>query len=241
MQSLKLNTFSITARCHRTGEVGVAVATKFISVGMLCPFVKNNVGAIASQAYINPYLGIWGLDYLAKGHSAQETLEYLKSRDEGIDFRQLGIVDNKGGSAAFTGSYSDTWHGHITGPNYALAGNRLVSSQTLEAMKESFESDDSLPLSQRLILALTAGEKAGGDKLGHQSAAVKVYGSQEFPLLDLRVDEHVDPVGELRRIYGIAEEILIPLIDSLPTPDAETGSFTFQRSAIGKDGVTRRY
>ena len=238
---MKLNTFSITARCNRTGEVGIAVATKFIAVGVLCSFVKNNVGAIASQAYVNPYLGIWGLDYLAKGHSAQETLEYLKSKDEGIEFRQLGIVDNKGGSAAFTGSYSDTWHGHITGPNYALAGNRLVSAETLEAMKESFESDDTLPLSKRLLLALSAGEAAGGDKLGHQSAAVKVYGSQEFPLLDLRVDEHIDPVAELRRIYGIAEEILIPLIDSLPTPDAEAGSFTFQRSAIGKDGVTRGY
>jgi uncharacterized Ntn-hydrolase superfamily protein len=239
--SLKLNTFSITARCHRSGELGIAVATKFISVGMLCSFVKNNVGAIASQAYINPYLGIWGLEYLAKGHSAQETLEFLKSKDEGIEYRQLGIVDNKGGSAAFTGSNSDTWHGHLTGPNYALAGNRLVSVETLEAMRDSFESDDSLPLSKRLLLALSAGEAAGGDKSGHQSAALKVYGVTEFPVIDLRVDEHDDPVAELRRIYGIAEEILNPLMDSLPTPDAEAGSFTFQRSAIGKDGVTRRY
>lgn len=237
----KLNTFSITARCQRTGEVGIALATKFIAVGMLCSFVKNNVGAIASQAYINPYLGIWGLDYLAKGHSAQETLEYLKSKDEGIEFRQLGIVDSKGNSAAFTGEYSDGWHGHLTGPNYALAGNRLVSAETLEAMKESFESDDTLPLGKRLILALSAGEAAGGDKLGHQSASVKVYGLQDFPLLDLRVDEHVDPVAELRRIYGIAEGILAPLIESLPTPDADAGTFTFQRSAIGKDGVTRGY
>lgn len=238
---MKYNTFSITARCHRTGELGIAVATKFVAVGALCSFVKNNVGAIASQAYVNPYLGIWGLEYLAKGHNAQETLEYLKSNDEGIEFRQIGIVDNEGGSAAFTGSFSDTWHGHMTGPNYALAGNRLVSAQTLEAMKESFESDDTLPLSKRLLLALNAGEAAGGDKLGHQSAAIKVYGSQEFPLLDLRVDEHAHPVAELGRIYEIAEEILIPVIGSLPIPDAGAGSFTFQRSAIGKDGVTRGY
>jgi uncharacterized Ntn-hydrolase superfamily protein len=239
--SLKLNTFSITARCHRSGDLGIAIATKFISVGMLCSFVKNNVGAIASQAYVNPYLGIWGLEHLAKGHSAQETLEFLKSKDDGIDYRQLGIVDNKGRSAAFTGSNSDTWHGHLTGPNYALAGNRLVSAETLDAMRDSFESDDSLPLSQRLLLALIAGEAAGGDKLGHQSAALKVYGAADFPLVDLRVDEHDDPVAELRRIYGIAEEILIPLMDSLPTPDAKAGSFTFQRSAIGKDGVRRGY
>ncbi len=237
--TMKLNTFSITARCHRTGEVGIAVATKFIAVGALCSFVKNNVGAIASQAFINPYLGIWGLEYLAKGHSAEETLEFLKGKDEGIEFRQLGIVDNRGGSAAFTGEYSDGWHGHLTGPNFALAGNRLVGVETLEAMKENFESDDSLPLGKRLILALSAGEAAGGDKSGHQSAAVKVHGSQDFPLLDLRVDEHHNPVAELQRIYGIAEKILTPLIESLPTPDA--GSFTFQRSATGKDGVTRRY
>jgi uncharacterized Ntn-hydrolase superfamily protein len=148
---LKLNTFSITARCDRTGELGIAVATKFISVGMLCSFVKNNVGAIASQAYINPYLGIWALEYLAEGHSAQETLDYLKSLDKGIEYRQLAIVDNKNESAAFTGKFSDNWHGHLKDRNYALAGNRLVGPQTLEAMRDSFESDDSLPLGKRLL------------------------------------------------------------------------------------------
>lgn len=238
---MKYNTFSITARCSRTGELGVAVSTKFIAVGALCVFVKNNVGAIASQAYINPQLGISGLDYMAAGHSAHETLEYLKGLDAGIEFRQVGIVDSNGESAAFTGDECDTWRGHLTGSNYALAGNMLVGAQTLTAMRESFESDDSQPLSKRLLLALSAGEAAGGDKRGRQSAALKVYGSQSFPILDLRVDEHPDPVAELRRVYGVAEEILIPLIDSLPTPDAEAGSFIFQRSAIGKDGLTREY
>ena len=239
--TVNLNTFSITARCHRTGEVGIAVATKFIAVGALCSFVKNNVGAIASQAYINPYLGIIGLEYMAAGHTAQETLEMLKRKDEGIEFRQIGIVDARGGSAAFTGEFSESWHGHLTGPNFAIAGNRLVGGQTLEAVKSSFESSDTLSLGERLILALSAGEAAGGDRLGHQSAAVKVLGSQEFPVLDLRVDEHTDPVGELRRIYEVAEEVLMPLVDSLPTPGAETGSFTFQRSAVGKDGIKRKY
>lgn len=238
---MKYNTFSIAARCSRTGELGVAVSTKFIAVGALCVFVRNNVGAIASQAYINPQLGVLGLDYLAAGHSAEETLGYLKGLDAGIEFRQLGIVDSNGESAAFTGEECDTWRGHLTGMNYALAGNMLVGAETLTAMRESFDSDDSQPLSKRLLLALSAGEAAGGDKRGRQSAAIKVYGAQDFPLLDLRVDEHPDPIGELRRIYGVAEEILIPLMDSLPTPDAEAGSFTFQRSAIGKDGVTRGY
>ena len=239
--NMKYSTFSITARCNRTGELGIAVSTKFIAVGALCSFIKNSVGAIASQAYINPYLGIWGLEYLSQGHTAEETLEYLKGLDKGIEFRQLGIVDRNGGSAAFTGENSDSWHGHLTGPNFALAGNRLVSAQTLEAMKESFESDDTQPLGKRLLLALSAGEAAGGDKLGHQSAGLKVYGSADFPLVDLRVDEHTDPVGELRRIYSVAEEIMFPLISSLPIPDADAGSFTFQRSAVGRDGVTRGY
>ena len=238
---MKYNTFSIAARCQRTGELGVAVSTKFIAVGMLCSFVKNNVGAIASQAYINPYLGIMGLEYLAKGHSAEETLHYLRSCDEGFEYRQLGIVDSQGRSAAFTGKESDTWHGDVIGINYAITGNRLVGPETLEAMRVSFESDTAQPLAKRLVLALRAGELAGGDKLGRQSAAVKVFGAEDFPLLDLRVDEHPEPVSELIRIFNIADEILSPLMQTLPTPDAETGSFRFQRSAIGKDGTSTLY
>lgn len=238
---MKYNTFSIAARCQRTGELGVAVSTKFIAVGMLCSFVKNHVGAIASQAYINPYLGIMGLEYLAKGHSAEETLHYLRSRDEGFEYRQLGIVDSQGRSAAFTGKESDTWHGDVIGINYAITGNRLVGPETLEAMRVSFESDTAQPLAKRLVLALRAGELAGGDKLGRQSAAVKVFGAEDFPLLDLRVDEHPEPVSELIRIFNIADEILSPLMQTLPTPDAETGNFRFQRSAIGKDGMSTLY
>lgn len=238
---MNFNTFSIAARCQRTGELGVAVSTKFIAVGMLCSFVKNNVGAIASQAYINPYLGIMGLEYLAKGHSAQETLQYLRSRDGGFEYRQLGIVDSQGQSAAFTGAESDTWHGDLTGANYAITGNRLVGPKTLEAMRESFELDTTQPLAKRLVLALRAGEMAGGDKLGRQSAAVKVFGEDDFPLLDLRVDEHPEPVTELIRIFTIADEILSPLMQVLPTPDAETGDFRLRRSAVGKDGTPTLY
>lgn len=238
---MNLNTFSIAARCENTGELGVAVATKFIAVGSLCSFVKNNVGAITSQAYINPLLGILGLEYLYEGHTAQETLNYLKSFDEGIEFRQIGIVDANGASAAFTGLNPDTWRGHLTGPNYAIAGNRLVGGETLERMQESFVSDETQPLSKRLLDALSAGEAAGGDKLGHQSAALKVYGKGDFPALDLRVDEHVDPVAELRRIYELSREELIPLIDVLPIPDVEGGKFIFRRSTRDKNGVLKQY
>ncbi len=241
MSVLNYSTFSITARCERTGQLGTAVATKFIAVGALCSFVKNGVGAISSQAYINPYLGIWGLEYLSQGHTAQETMEYLKSCDTAMDFRQIAIVDNFGGSAAFTGKSSDTWHGDLVAHNYALAGNRLLSEQTLLAMKSSFEKDSEAPLSQRLLTALKAGQVAGGDKQGHQSAAIKIYGDQDFPLLDLRVDEHPEPIDELQRVFDIANEILVPLLDSLPIPEIPKKTFRYQRSRIDSEGVYKSF
>lgn len=227
---LKYNTFSITARCHRTGELGVAVSTKVPAVGMLCPFVRSNVGAIASQSFVNPYLGIWGLEHLAQGHTAQETLTYLQGRDAGIEYRQLGVVDSHGGSATFTGAACDTWRGDLSGPNYAIAGNMLVGAQTLAAMEESFKSDDLPPLVERLLAALAAGQEAGGDKRGRQSAAVKVYSTEQYPALDLRVDEHPDPVAELQRVYDVARVSLVPLLEMLPTIDHPEGTFNFQRS-----------
>lgn len=227
---LKCNTFSITARCRRTGELGVAVSTNVPAVGMLCAFVRSNVGAIATQSFLNPYLGLWGLEHLAEGHSAQETLAYLKGRDAGIEYRQLGIVDAHGGSAAFTGASCDTWNGDLTGPGYAVAGNMLVGAETLAAMQASFEADDERPLVERLLAALSAGQEAGGDKRGRQSAAVKVYSTEDYPALDLRVDEHPDPVAELQRVYDVAGETLLPLLEMLPTRDHPEGTFDFQRS-----------
>ncbi len=226
---LKYNTFSITARCPRTGELGIAVSTKVPAVGMLCPFVRSNVGAVATQSWVNPYLGIWGLEYLASGHTAAQTLGYLKTKDAGIEDRQLCVVDAAGGSAAYTGSRCDTWHGHLTGPNYAIAGNMLMNAQTLEAMRDDFDVDDSAPLVERLLSALAAGQEAGGDKRGRQSAAVKVYSTEQYPALDLRVDEHPDPVAELRRVYEIALTDLVPLIKMLPTLNQPEGNFDADR------------
>lgn len=227
---IKLNTFSITARCERTGQLGVAVSTKVPAVGMLCPFVQSQVGAIATQSFVNPYLGIRGLEYLAEGHSAEETLAYLQSLDSGFEYRQLGIVDSQGRSVAFTGQQCDTWNGHLTGPNYAVAGNMLVGEETLRAMEESFLHTTELDLADRLLLALQAGQDAGGDKRGRQSAAMKVYSTEEYPLIDLRVDEHPDPVPELRRVYTVAQQSLIPLIHMMPTKDAPAGRFDFEES-----------
>lgn len=229
---MKLNTFSITARCARTGQLGVAVSTKVPAVGMLCPFVESGVGAIATQSFVNPYLGIWGLDYLRHGHSAQDTLDTLMTVDPGIAYRQVSIVDTEGNSVAFSGDQCDGWYGHHTGPNYAIAGNMLVGPETLLAMRASFIAPENarLPLVERLLAALQAGQDAGGDKRGRQSAAVKVYHHEAYPLLDLRVDEHPDPVPELIRIYQVAQESLVPLLNMLPTHDTPAGRFDLEES-----------
>ncbi|AFZ66261.1 DUF1028 domain-containing protein [Deinococcus peraridilitoris] len=227
---VKLNTFSITARCAQTGQLGVAVSTAVPGVGMLCPFVQAEVGAVASQSFVNPYLGIWGLEYLADGHSASETLELLKQRDQGLALRQFAIVDRHGGSAAFSGDGCDGWYGHLTGPDYAIAGNMLVGAETLNAMKDSFERSEHRPLVERLLEALQAGQNAGGDKRGKQSAAVKVYSTEQYPLVDLRVDEHTDPVPELQRVYDVARETLLPLIGMLPSKAHPQGLFNMEES-----------
>lgn len=214
---IKLSTFSITARCEHTGQLGVAVSTAIPCVGMLCPFVQSGVGAIATQSFVNPYLGIWGLENLALGLCAEDTLKKLSERDEGFELRQIAIVDANGESAAFSGNQCDGWYGHLTGRNYAVAGNMLTGPETLEAMQASFCQDTALPLAERLVHALAAGQRAGGDKRGKQSAALRVFSTEQYPLVDLRVDDHPDPVSELDRIYRVVESQLLPLMDLLPS------------------------
>jgi uncharacterized Ntn-hydrolase superfamily protein len=227
---LKLNTFSIAARCERTGQFGVAVSTKLPAVGMLCPFARSGVGAVATQSFVNPYLGIWGLDLLAEGRDAGEVKEALLERDPDPAKRQFTVVDRWGNSAAYTGEESDTWRGDLTGENFAVAGNMLVGEEILQAMAESFRKTEERPLVERLLLALQAGQDAGGDKRGRQSAAVKVVDREEYPYLDLRVDEHPDPVPELRRVYEVAQGSLIPLISMMPTRENPAGNFDFEEA-----------
>ena len=210
-------TFSIAARCSRSGMTGVAVSTAVPAVGAICVFGGPRIGAIATQSWVNPYLGIDGVRLLRQGLSANEVLDQLIRQDPGRDIRQLGIVDGHGGAAAHSGSGCTTWFGDITGPGYSIQGNMLTGGNTLEAMKESFESSDDENLPERLVRALEAGQSVGGDKRGRQSAAVKVYAAEEYPYLDLRVDEHPDPVAELRRVYEVARRQLLPFIEMMPT------------------------
>jgi uncharacterized Ntn-hydrolase superfamily protein len=235
---VKLNTFSITARCEQTGQFGVAVSTAVPAVGMLCPFAVTGAGAVATQSWVNPYLGIWGLELLSEGKEAEEVKDVLLERDPDPAKRQFAVVDRWGDAAAHTGEESDRWRGHITGDNFAVAGNMLVGEETLQDMAATFQSTQDKPLVERLLLALQAGQDAGGDKRGRQSAAVKVVGEEEYPYLDLRVDEHADPVRELWRVYEVAQQDLLPLISMMPTKENPAGNFDLeeaQRKGILQD------
>jgi uncharacterized Ntn-hydrolase superfamily protein len=223
-------TFSITARCERTGQFGVAVSTKVPAVGTLCPYAKAKVGAVATQSFVNPYIGINGIRYLGEGLSANEVLARVLDEDPAPELRQVCIVDKEGRVAAFTGEKCDTWNGHITGENFGVAGNMLVGEETLQAMANSFENTKDLSLAERLLQALEAGQEAGGDKRGRQSAAMLVVDEEEYPLVELRVDEHTDPVKELRRVYTVANKELIPLMEMLPTIKNPAGKFDFEYS-----------
>jgi uncharacterized Ntn-hydrolase superfamily protein len=216
-------TFSIVARCQREGTLGVAVATAIPGAGAICPFV-NQYGAISTQSFNNYYFGIDGLCYLGEGLSATAVGERLLAGDRDRELRQLLIVDKSGASWAFTGSACVPERGHITGKEYAVAGNMLVGREVLEAMVNCFDDSASLPLAERLVRVLEAGQAAGGDKRGKQSAAVKVFGTQSLvPICDLRVDEHVSPVAELRRVYEIAKRELLPFMAAMPTRSVPNG------------------
>jgi uncharacterized Ntn-hydrolase superfamily protein len=214
---IELNTFSVSARCARTGMLGVAVSTAVPAVGGICQFIKPGIGAIATQSWVNPYLGIDGLTLLESGLSAQEALDKLIAEDPGRADRQLGIVDAQGRSAAYSGERNVDWAGHITGENFSVQGNMLVGSKTIEKMAEAFEKGRDLTLPERLMVVLEAGQGAGGDKRGKQSAALKVYNVEEFPWFDIRVDEHRNPVAELRRIFEIATKQLLPFTMGMPS------------------------
>jgi len=199
-------TFSMAARCERTGELGVCVSTAALAVGAVVPHVELDVGAIATQATTNVIYGIKGLQLMRLGLSPSNALDALLREDEKREVRQVTMIDKDGRTAAFTGKETVEWKGHLTGRNYATAGNMLVGPQVIEAMAKTFESTEGL-LEERLMKVLEAGQKAGGDKRGKISAALlvkkKAMGASMRPWIDLRVDEHPDPVTELRRIYEI--------------------------------------
>jgi uncharacterized Ntn-hydrolase superfamily protein len=203
-------TFSLVACDREAGQWGVVVASKFLAVGAVVPWAKADVGAVATQAFANLTYGPGGLDLLAAGASAQETIDRLTAADAEFEQRQIGVVDAKGGSASFSGSGCFTWAGGRAGDGYAAQGNLLAGPQVVAALADTFEATEG-PLVERMLVALQAGDEAGGDRRGRQSAAVIVrqtgggYGGNNDILIDLRVDDHPDPVTELQRLYAIQD------------------------------------
>ncbi len=218
-------TFSIAGRDDETGAFGVAVSTKFFGVGSLCPFVEAGVGAVATQAFVNPTFGPRGLRLLAEGLSAQEALDALIASDEGREHRQLHIVDRAGRTAAWTGRETVTWAGHSPRTGFSVAGNMLVGEPTIMMMAEAFEANRGIEFAERLLRALEAGQQAGGDKRGRQSAALKVGTTEEYAHLDIRVDDHPDPVVELRRLFEEAKKEYLPFKQFLPTRTRPAGIY----------------
>lgn len=200
----ELATFSIAARDPERGSFGVAVATARPNVGSLVPFVSLK-GAIATQARVNTDFGRRGLALLEADVPVEIALKALLEADPSREIRQLHGVDARG-HFAFTGQDCVEWAGHLIGEHYTVAGNMLVGPQVLQAMAEAFESSSGKELSERLLLALEAGQAAGGDKRGKQSAALLVASPEPRYYHNLRVDEHTEPVAELRRIYEVVVE-----------------------------------
>jgi len=210
------------------------VATAIPGAGAICPFVSRH-GAISTQSFNNYYFGIDGLAHLAEGLSASVVGQILLRNDPGRERRQLLIVDALGASWAFTGSECLAENGQLLGNGYAVAGNTLSGKEVLTAMVSSYEASGTTDtrLSERLMQVLEAGQAAGGDKRGKQSAALIVMGRESLvPLCDLRVDEHQDPVRELRRIYEVAKEELLPFMASMPTREEVGRSLTGELSDL---------
>jgi len=210
-------TWSIIARDKSSGQFGVAVATRFFAVGALVPHVAPRVGAIATQALINPFFGSKGLDLLRADKSAAETVEILIAADPGRDHRQLHVMDAQARVAAHTGAACVDWCGHCPGEAFSVAGNMLAGARVLEATAAAYADNDMLPFARRLIGALQAGEAAGGDKRGKQSAALLIQGEEDWPDLDLRVDDHPEPLAELARLERVSRERYVHFLRFLPS------------------------
>ncbi|WNZ27601.1 DUF1028 domain-containing protein [Leptolyngbya sp. NK1-12] len=219
-------TFSIVAWDRATGMTGVAVSTKNLAVGALVPFAQAQVGAVATQALTNPLWGRRGLQLL-QNYDAQTVLDMLIHDDAGREHRQVHLVDRFGNTAAWTGKECVGWAGHLSFPYCSVAGNMLVSEATIQAMATVYQDNSQAKFVDRLLLALEAGQFAGGDKRGRQSAALYVVHTEVYAYLDLRVDDHVNPVMELRRLFEESQQnYYVSFRHALPTARNPEGRFS---------------
>lgn len=208
-------TFSIIGYDQKEKEWGIAVQSKFLGVGAVVPFAKAGIGAVATQSYANTSYGPRALQLMEEGKTAEEALEIITKDDPEKELRQVGLLDSMGNPATFTGEGCYDWAGGMTGPHFAAQGNILVDEKTVEAMGQTFISTDGT-LAERLLAALNAGQAAGGDSRGQQSAALLVvkeaggYGGFNDRYIDLRVDDHPEPISELIRIYHLQQLYFAP-------------------------------
>jgi uncharacterized Ntn-hydrolase superfamily protein len=224
-------TWSIIAR-DASGAFGVAIATRFFAVGALCPHAESGVGALSTQALVNPYYGRHGLDLLRARVPAPEVVGKLTAPDEGREHRQLHVIDAQGRIGQYTGAKCVDWCGAIRGDGFSVAGNMLANENVIRETARAFEKSKK-PFAERLIAALEAGEAAGGDKRGKQSAALLVFSLEEYADLNLRVDDHAEPLAELRRLYDKAHERFVPYLKCSPSKARPFG--IFDRAVIEKE------
>jgi uncharacterized Ntn-hydrolase superfamily protein len=207
-------TWSILAR-DAQGRFGVAIASRFFAVGALCVHTRRGVGALATQALMNPLYGPRGMALLEQGHAPAEVVASLTGADSGREQRQLHVLPAHGQPAAWTGSECIGWCGHRLGEDFSVAGNMLAGPQVVEATAQAFLAGAGQDLAERLLAALAAGEAAGGDKRGKQGAALRIHADEDWPQLDLRVDDHAEPVQELQRLYRVSLERYQPFMACL--------------------------
>lgn len=217
-------TFSLIARCPDTGQFGIAAATAVPAVGKLLTHAVAGVGAVATQAKLNPYIGIDGVSLLKNGRSAREVLEILRDGDPCAEDRQFAVIDREGKTAAFTGRECLQWAGHQEHQGFSVQGNRLTGDEVLDKVAECYRTSVGKPFDERLMEALEAGDSVGGDRKGERSATIYIVEKEEYPLWDIRVDAHPDPFSELRRLHDIFAKKLIPAIRRMPTRADPSGA-----------------
>lgn len=231
-------TWSILARDPATGTLGVAVASRFFAVGAICPFVEGGIAALATQALVNPMYAVHAMPRLRAGEAPADVLASLVAPDPGASQRQFHTIDATGRIAQHTGADCVPWAGHVSGENVSVAGNMLAGEATVRATLEAYLASTG-PMAERLLTAMEAGEAAGGDKRGKQSAGLKIATRDPYPDLDIRADDHPDPLAELRRLYRVNLERFAVFRRFLPGRDNEWGILDrpVLDAAIAKDRV----
>ncbi len=216
-------TWSIVAREAETGRFAIAIASRFFAVGSLCPWTRAGVGAVATQARVNPLYGPAILDLMADGLAPEAAIARVQAADEGRVHRQVHAIDARGRNAAVTGRTCVEWCGHALADEVSVAGNMLAGAAVVTSTLAAYHAGAGLPLAERLLAAMDAGEAEGGDKRGRQSAAVVIQGAEPFADLDLRVDDSPAPLTELRRLLAVAEEVYLPFRAAMPTTARPSG------------------